>query len=105
MSKVNPEPNVIHIMGCYILGNPNGEKVRGPTPRIPQASGDPRNKKRVEGAPFFRRPFPVPLIPQEKSPCMSPASCGGAPAHLTLSCPEPVAPPPPFSCSRTSGRS
>jgi hypothetical protein len=27
MSKVNPEPNVIHIMGCYILGNPNGEKV------------------------------------------------------------------------------
>ncbi|PNI68408.1 NSMF isoform 8, partial [Pan troglodytes] len=22
MSKVNPEPNVIHIMGCYILGNP-----------------------------------------------------------------------------------
>uniref|UniRef100_A0A8C8Z2T2 NMDA receptor synaptonuclear signaling and neuronal migration factor n=1 Tax=Prolemur simus TaxID=1328070 RepID=A0A8C8Z2T2_PROSS len=26
MSKVNPEPNVIHIMGCYILGNPNGEK-------------------------------------------------------------------------------
>lgn len=30
MSKVNPEPNVIHIMGCYILGNPNGEKVQGP---------------------------------------------------------------------------
>lgn len=28
MSKVNPEPNVIHIMGCYILGNPNGEKVQ-----------------------------------------------------------------------------
>ncbi|XP_004390720.1 NMDA receptor synaptonuclear signaling and neuronal migration factor isoform X5 [Trichechus manatus latirostris] len=27
MSKVNPEPNVIHIMGCYILGNPNGEKL------------------------------------------------------------------------------
>jgi len=27
MSKVNPEPNVIHIMGCYVLGNPNGEKV------------------------------------------------------------------------------
>ncbi|KAG2455303.1 NSMF factor, partial [Polypterus senegalus] len=27
MSKINPEPNVIHIMGCYILGNPNGEKV------------------------------------------------------------------------------
>ncbi|XP_074187555.1 NMDA receptor synaptonuclear signaling and neuronal migration factor isoform X9 [Rhinolophus sinicus] len=27
MSKMNPEPNVIHIMGCYILGNPNGEKL------------------------------------------------------------------------------
>ncbi|XP_020936751.1 NMDA receptor synaptonuclear signaling and neuronal migration factor isoform X11 [Sus scrofa] len=27
MSKVNPEPNVIHVMGCYILGNPNGEKL------------------------------------------------------------------------------
>ena len=27
MSKVNPEPNLIHIMGCYVLGNPNGEKV------------------------------------------------------------------------------
>lgn len=30
MSKVNPEPNVIHVMGCYILGNPNGEKVQEP---------------------------------------------------------------------------
>nr|KAF6434070.1 NMDA receptor synaptonuclear signaling and neuronal migration factor [Molossus molossus] len=27
MSKVNPEPNIVHIMGCYILGNPNGEKL------------------------------------------------------------------------------
>ncbi|XP_037548290.1 NMDA receptor synaptonuclear signaling and neuronal migration factor isoform X2 [Nematolebias whitei] len=27
MSKINPEPNVIHIMGCYVLGNPNGEKL------------------------------------------------------------------------------
>uniref|UniRef100_A0AAQ5Z2C7 NMDA receptor synaptonuclear signaling and neuronal migration factor a n=1 Tax=Amphiprion ocellaris TaxID=80972 RepID=A0AAQ5Z2C7_AMPOC len=27
MSKVNPEPNLIHIMGCYVLGNPNGEKL------------------------------------------------------------------------------
>ncbi|KAM6170391.1 NMDA receptor synaptonuclear signaling and neuronal migration factor isoform 6-T6 [Rhynchocyon petersi] len=27
MSKVNPEPNIIHVMGCYILGNPNGEKL------------------------------------------------------------------------------
>ncbi|XP_030062472.1 NMDA receptor synaptonuclear signaling and neuronal migration factor [Microcaecilia unicolor] len=27
MSKVNPESNVIHIMGCYVLGNPNGEKL------------------------------------------------------------------------------
>ncbi len=28
MSKINPEPNLIHIMGCYVLGNPNGEKVQ-----------------------------------------------------------------------------
>nr|XP_009293526.1 NMDA receptor synaptonuclear signaling and neuronal migration factor-like isoform X1 [Danio rerio] len=27
MSKLNPEPNLIHIMGCYVLGNPNGEKL------------------------------------------------------------------------------
>lgn len=27
MSKLNPEPNLIHVMGCYVLGNPNGEKV------------------------------------------------------------------------------
>uniref|UniRef100_A0A665X400 NMDA receptor synaptonuclear signaling and neuronal migration factor a n=1 Tax=Echeneis naucrates TaxID=173247 RepID=A0A665X400_ECHNA len=27
MSKVNPEPNLIHIMGCYVQGNPNGEKL------------------------------------------------------------------------------
>ncbi|XP_065504498.1 NMDA receptor synaptonuclear signaling and neuronal migration factor isoform X4 [Caloenas nicobarica] len=27
MSKANPEPNIIHIMGCYVLGNPNGEKL------------------------------------------------------------------------------
>nr|XP_046173783.1 NMDA receptor synaptonuclear signaling and neuronal migration factor-like isoform X3 [Oncorhynchus gorbuscha] len=27
MSKVNPEPNLIHIMGCYVLGNPNGDKL------------------------------------------------------------------------------
>ncbi|CAL8281364.1 unnamed protein product [Gadus morhua 'NCC'] len=27
MSKLNPEPNMIHIMGCYVLGNPNGEKL------------------------------------------------------------------------------
>ncbi|XP_056147056.1 NMDA receptor synaptonuclear signaling and neuronal migration factor [Lampris incognitus] len=27
MSKVNPQPNLIHIMGCYVLGNPNGEKL------------------------------------------------------------------------------
>lgn len=31
MSKINPEPNLIHIMGCYVLGNPNGEKVRRST--------------------------------------------------------------------------
>lgn len=27
MSLLNPEPNLIHIMGCYVLGNANGEKV------------------------------------------------------------------------------
>ncbi|KAI1900624.1 hypothetical protein AGOR_G00051840 [Albula goreensis] len=27
MSMLNPEPNVIHIMGCYVLGNTNGEKL------------------------------------------------------------------------------
>ncbi|XP_048368262.1 NMDA receptor synaptonuclear signaling and neuronal migration factor isoform X9 [Sphaerodactylus townsendi] len=27
MSKLNPEPNVIHFMGCYVLGNHNGEKL------------------------------------------------------------------------------
>lgn len=27
MSKLNPAPNLIHIMGCYVLGNPNGEKL------------------------------------------------------------------------------
>ncbi|XP_051924192.1 NMDA receptor synaptonuclear signaling and neuronal migration factor isoform X1 [Hippocampus zosterae] len=27
MSKLNPEPNVIHIMGCYVLGSANGEKL------------------------------------------------------------------------------
>uniref|UniRef100_A0A8C4QB66 NMDA receptor synaptonuclear signaling and neuronal migration factor n=1 Tax=Eptatretus burgeri TaxID=7764 RepID=A0A8C4QB66_EPTBU len=27
MSKMNPEVNVINIMGCYVLGNQNGEKL------------------------------------------------------------------------------
>ncbi|MGH0182823.1 UNVERIFIED_CONTAM: hypothetical protein FKN15_010087 [Acipenser sinensis] len=27
MSKINPEPDLIHIMGCYVLGNANGEKA------------------------------------------------------------------------------
>ncbi|XP_048852220.1 NMDA receptor synaptonuclear signaling and neuronal migration factor-like [Brienomyrus brachyistius] len=27
MSKLNPEPNLIHVMGCYVLGNANGEKL------------------------------------------------------------------------------
>ncbi|XP_041099686.1 NMDA receptor synaptonuclear signaling and neuronal migration factor [Polyodon spathula] len=27
MSKINPEPGLIHIMGCYVLGNANGEKL------------------------------------------------------------------------------
>lgn len=40
MSKINPEPNLIHIMGCYVLGNPNGEKVR-------LRSGTPRASAQV----------------------------------------------------------
>nr|XP_020455000.1 NMDA receptor synaptonuclear signaling and neuronal migration factor isoform X2 [Monopterus albus] len=27
MSKLNPQPNLIHIMGCYVLGSANGEKL------------------------------------------------------------------------------
>ncbi|XP_037831988.1 NMDA receptor synaptonuclear signaling and neuronal migration factor isoform X2 [Kryptolebias marmoratus] len=27
MSRLNPEPNLIHIMGCYVLGSANGEKL------------------------------------------------------------------------------
>ncbi|XP_062874000.1 NMDA receptor synaptonuclear signaling and neuronal migration factor [Trichomycterus rosablanca] len=27
MSLLNPEPNLIYIMGCYVLGNTNGEKL------------------------------------------------------------------------------
>ncbi|XP_059404301.1 NMDA receptor synaptonuclear signaling and neuronal migration factor isoform X2 [Carassius carassius] len=27
MSLLNPEPNLIHVMGCYVLGNANGEKL------------------------------------------------------------------------------
>uniref|UniRef100_A0A672GE51 NMDA receptor synaptonuclear signaling and neuronal migration factor b n=1 Tax=Salarias fasciatus TaxID=181472 RepID=A0A672GE51_SALFA len=27
MSKLNPAPNLIHIMGCYVLGSANGEKL------------------------------------------------------------------------------
>uniref|UniRef100_A0A8C2WG67 NMDA receptor synaptonuclear signaling and neuronal migration factor b n=1 Tax=Cyclopterus lumpus TaxID=8103 RepID=A0A8C2WG67_CYCLU len=27
MSKLNPKPNLIHIMGCYVLGSANGEKL------------------------------------------------------------------------------
>ncbi|XP_077417037.1 NMDA receptor synaptonuclear signaling and neuronal migration factor isoform X2 [Vanacampus margaritifer] len=27
MSKLNSEPNLIHIMGCYVLGSANGEKL------------------------------------------------------------------------------
>ncbi|XP_026066848.1 NMDA receptor synaptonuclear signaling and neuronal migration factor isoform X5 [Carassius auratus] len=27
MSLLNPKPNLIHIMGCYVLGNANGEKL------------------------------------------------------------------------------
>ncbi|KAK5909246.1 hypothetical protein CesoFtcFv8_003194 [Champsocephalus esox] len=27
MSKLNPKPNLVHIMGCYVLGSANGEKL------------------------------------------------------------------------------
>ncbi|XP_076854366.1 NMDA receptor synaptonuclear signaling and neuronal migration factor [Brachyhypopomus gauderio] len=27
MSLLNPQPNLIHVMGCYVLGNVNGEKL------------------------------------------------------------------------------
>ncbi|XP_078106036.1 NMDA receptor synaptonuclear signaling and neuronal migration factor [Sander vitreus] len=27
MSRLNPNPNLIHIMGCYVLGSANGEKL------------------------------------------------------------------------------
>ncbi|KAM6930220.1 NMDA receptor synaptonuclear signaling and neuronal migration factor [Xenentodon cancila] len=27
MSKLNPEPNLIYIMGCYVLGSANGDKL------------------------------------------------------------------------------
>ncbi|XP_042344923.1 NMDA receptor synaptonuclear signaling and neuronal migration factor [Plectropomus leopardus] len=27
MTKLNPKPNLIHIMGCYVLGSTNGEKL------------------------------------------------------------------------------
>ncbi|XP_033946195.2 NMDA receptor synaptonuclear signaling and neuronal migration factor-like isoform X2 [Pseudochaenichthys georgianus] len=28
MSKLNPKPNLVHIMGCYVLGSANGEKAK-----------------------------------------------------------------------------
>ncbi|MBN3299345.1 NSMF factor, partial [Amia calva] len=27
MTRLDPEPTVVHVMGCYVLGNPNGEKL------------------------------------------------------------------------------
>lgn len=51
MSKVNPEPNVIHIMGCYILGNPNGEKVQESQTPL-QAFRNPRLMKRLDKTHF-----------------------------------------------------
>ncbi|MEQ2307104.1 hypothetical protein AMECASPLE_014770 [Ameca splendens] len=52
MSKLNPEPNVIHIMGCYVLGNPNGEKLILENPKA---------------------------FPGQKTFIVLPASCGSAP--------------------------
>lgn len=72
MSKVNPEPNVIHVMGCYVLGNPNGEKVQHPTslqtPFPSQLSQrDPRAWPHYLGLlalqPHFPPPPPPPALP------------------------------------------
>nr|XP_019612259.1 PREDICTED: NMDA receptor synaptonuclear signaling and neuronal migration factor [Rhinolophus sinicus] len=48
MSKMNPEPNVIHIMGCYILGNPNGEKVHTLAPPCPEPRPSSPGKQMIE---------------------------------------------------------
>lgn len=98
MSKVNPEPNVIHVMGCYILGNPNGEKVRGPEPHPRLGTPDP-GRERTEprfspdSLPSFNPPRGSP------SPCLSLSSWGGCllpnpcSPRLSLLCPELTATP------------
>ncbi|KAG7281481.1 hypothetical protein CRUP_012424 [Coryphaenoides rupestris] len=39
MSKLNPDPNLIHIMGCYVLGSANGEKDSLPVKPNSSSSG------------------------------------------------------------------
>uniref|UniRef100_A0A672GE13 NMDA receptor synaptonuclear signaling and neuronal migration factor b n=1 Tax=Salarias fasciatus TaxID=181472 RepID=A0A672GE13_SALFA len=44
MSKLNPAPNLIHIMGCYVLGSANGEKLIQTLKRLmrpPRSSSSP----------------------------------------------------------------
>lgn len=55
MSKINPEPNLIHIMGCYVLGNPNGEKVRVQNPES-FCSGGSADQKLLDLDPSSTRP-------------------------------------------------
>lgn len=66
MSKVNPEPNVIHVMGCYILGNPNGEKVRGPEPH--PRLGPQTREESGRNPVFLQIPFPLLILPEDHPP-------------------------------------
>lgn len=103
MSKVNPEPNIIHIMGCYILGNPNGEKVQGHPP--------PQTLSRACGQPNPAN-LSLVILPSFFSPqgtlCLSPVGGPAAPTlspTLSLPHPELMALPCPSSSSRISGAS
>lgn len=89
MSKVNPEPNVIHVMGCYVLGNPNGEKVQHPTSLQTPFSSQPSQRDPSAWPHQLGLPaHPAPLLPT-----------------ALLLCPALKSPLPPFSSSRTSGPS
>ncbi|XP_069435762.1 NMDA receptor synaptonuclear signaling and neuronal migration factor isoform X4 [Ovis canadensis] len=58
MSKVNPEPNVIHVMGCYVLGNPNGEKghLRVAPGAVGSREADDRDLLRLPAVPPVEEP-------------------------------------------------
>ena len=88
MSKVNPEPNVIHVMGCYVLGNPNGEKVQHPASLQTPFPSQPSHRDPGPGLTSWGFLLPIPA---------SPRRC------LALPCTQ--SPLPPFSSSRTSGPS